>query len=119
MLHNKQYIYFTEKKKKQKRKVYIIQHKKKRNLVPKMKKMTGCTVVMIDATEIGNTTMTRETGIDIVVGVIGIKIDIEILRGETRIGGTEIVLDEVTMNQDLKMNLALLGKKIAMYQKYS
>lgn len=88
-----------------------------------MKKMTGCTVVMIDGTEIGNTTMTRETGKDIVVGVTGIRIDVEILRGETRIGGTEtrteIVLDGVTMNQDLKMNLALQSKKIAMYQKYS
>lgn len=85
--------------------------------------MTGCTVVMIDGTEIGNITMTRETGTGIVVEVTGIRIDAEILRGETRIDATEtqteIVLDGVTMNQDLKMNLALQGKKIAMYEKYS
>lgn len=88
-----------------------------------MKKMTGSTVVMIDGTEIGNTAMTRETGTGIVVGVTGIRRDVEILRGGTRIGGTEtrteIVLDGVTMNQDLKMNPVLQGKKIAMFQKYS
>lgn len=88
-----------------------------------MKKMTGCTVVMIDGTGIENTTMTRETGTGIVVEVTGIRIDAEILRGETRIDATEtrteIVLDGVTMNQDLKMNLAPQSKKIAMFEKSS
>lgn len=103
--------YFPEKKKKQGRKVYIIQHRKRNNLGLKMMMMVIITA-MIDVIEIGAEMMIEETEIDIETEVIEVK-EVKEIGGETRrdeIGiQTETALVEVITSQDLKMNLEHQG----------
>lgn len=112
----------AEKIKKVKRKVYIIQQRKKGNTILKMKKITDSIAALIDMieTKTEGTMMVGEKKTEIEIWIEEIEVRKEeivkggkgIVRGETEIvkGVTEIVQGGAIMSLGLKMNLELPGR---------